>query len=264
MTDRLTVAIHKLTSCSGCQLSVINQGPDLLRLLDFIEFKHFIEAGLYAPDEAVDVALVEGSVTTHADLRRLTQARQRSRYLITMGACATSGGVQALRNMADGEAWKQAVYAQPDFVASLSTSTPVAEHVKVDFELWGCPVTRQQLAALFQQLRHGVLPEDDAEKLCMACKRAQTVCVMITQQKPCLGPVVRTGCGALCPAFGRACYGCFGPSEQPNCDAIANRFAGLGLMPETIAQRFAAIHSYSDSNRTQTQRWQAINVRNMP
>ncbi|MEW9798324.1 hypothetical protein [Alteromonas sp. CYL-A6] len=260
MANTLTVAIHKLTSCSGCQLSFLNLGSDLLKVLEKVTFVHFIEAGLYAPDDDVDLVLVEGSVSTADDLARLELARSHAKWLVTMGACATSGGVQALRNMGNKDEWTRTVYAHPEFIETLDNSTPVAEHVKVDFELWGCPVTAAQLIALIQQLSAGVLPKDDAEKVCMACKRDQNVCVMVTRQAPCLGPVVRTGCGALCPAFGRACYGCFGPSEQPNATSLSNRFAGLGLQPDAIVQRFAAIHSHAPSNQTQIQRWQQINV----
>lgn len=242
-------------------MSFINQGPDLLKLMELVTFTHFIEAGLFNPDIDVDVALVEGSVSTDDDLARLQKIRTNSQWLITVGACATSGGVQALRNMADKEAWKRAVYAHPEFVETLRDSTPVAEHVRVDFELWGCPVTQNQVTHLMQQLSVGVLPKDDAEKVCMACKRQQNVCVMVTQQAPCLGSVVRTGCGALCPAFGKACYGCFGPSEQPNCTSLSNRFAGFGLLPEEIAQRFAAIHSHSEPYREQIRRWREISVK---
>ena len=260
MSKKLTIAVHKLTSCSGCQLGFINQGTDLLHITELVTFTHFIEAGLYDSETPVDIALVEGSVSTDDDLARLNMVRERSKWLVTIGACATSGGAQALRNMEDKEAWKQSVYPHPEFIETLRDSTPVAEHVKVDFELWGCPVTAAQLTQLIQQLSQGVLPKDNAEKLCMACKREQNVCVMVTQQAACLGPVVRTGCGAICPSFGKACYGCFGPSEQPNSHSIANRFAGFGLVPEEVAQRFAGIHSHCSTNREQILHWQELNV----
>ncbi|WKE64207.1 sulfhydrogenase subunit delta [Gallaecimonas kandeliae] len=260
---KLRLAVHKLTSCSGCQLALLNQGPGLLALLEEVEILHFIEAGAEDPDAQVDLALVEGSVSTPADLERLKRIRSNSKLLVTMGACATSGGVQALRNLADAKDWMAAVYARPDFIATLASSTPVAEHVKVDFELWGCPITAQQLNHFVRLLRLGTLARDDAEKLCMDCKRRQQVCVVVTQGAPCLGPVVRTGCGALCPAFGRPCYGCFGPSEQPNGDSLANRFAGLGLLPEEVAKRFAAIHSHNPAFNAQYRRWQGIDVREL-
>lgn len=258
--SKLAIAIHKLTSCSGCQLALLNQGIGLLDLLEQVEIKHFIEGGINHFTAEVDIAFVEGSVSTSEDLERVQLIRQRSKLVVSIGACATSGGIQALRNLSD-ENWLQAVYAKPEFVSSLQHSTGIAEHIKVDFELWGCPITVSQLNHFIQQLLLGSKPKPSGEKLCMDCKRQQQVCVLVTQQAPCLGPVVRTGCGALCPTFGRACYGCFGPSEQPNCDSLANRFAGLGLMPIEIAQRFAAIHSHSPPFKDQYQRWQTIHVR---
>lgn len=255
---KLRIAIHKLTSCSGCQLAILNQGPQLLDLLDEVEIVHFIEGGLYDPDASVELALVEGSVTTPEDASRLQQARANSGLLVSIGACATSGGIQALRNMQDEPAWKQAIYAKPEFIRTLALSTPIKDHVNVDFELWGCPITVGQLNNFIRQLRLGTLPIDNKEKLCMECKRHQQVCVMVTRQSPCLGPVTRTGCGALCPAFGRACYGCFGPSEQPNGKSLGNRLAGLGLMPAQIAQRFASIHSQAPDFNAQYHHWHAL------
>lgn len=259
--NKLKVAVHKLTSCSGCQLAFLNQGPALLGLLELVEFTHFIEGGLYNPDAEVDLALVEGSVSTLDDLERLQKIRQHSKYLVSVGACATSGGIQALRNFADKDEWKMSVYAHPEFVEELKDSKAVAEHTKVDFELWGCPVTQGQVTHLVQQLSIGVFPKDNPEKLCMDCKRHNHVCVLVTGQAPCLGPVVRTGCGALCPKFGKACYGCFGPSEQPNCESLSNRLAGFGMVPEEISQRFAAIHCDSKPFKEQIHHWNAISVR---
>lgn len=258
---KLKVAVHKLTSCSGCQLAFLNQGEQLVKLLECAEFTHFIEAGLYGPDESVDIAFIEGSVSTHDDLCRLKHAREHARYLISIGACATSGGIQALRNMADKDLWKQTVYAHPEFIEELADCTAVAQHVKVDFELWGCPVTVDQVTHMIQQVHVGVLPIDNAEKLCMECKRKNYVCVMVTKHEPCLGPVVRTGCGALCPRFGRGCYGCFGPSEQPNCSSLTNRFSGFGLLPEDIVEKFAAIHSQTQVFNEQIRYWDTISVK---
>lgn len=258
---KLRVAVHKLTSCSGCQLAFLNQGETLLELLELVDFIHFIEAGIYGPDEQVDLAFVEGSVSTPEDLKRVTRVRENSRLVVSIGACATSGGIQAMINMADANAWKQAIYAHPEFIATLGSSVGIAEHIKVDYELWGCPITVRQVNHFIRQLQFGAAPNIDAEKLCLECKRQQNVCVVVTQQAPCLGPVVRTGCGALCPAFGRACYGCFGPSEQPNCHSLANRFAGLGLVAGEVARRFASIHSHAKPFREQSQHWEAIDIR---
>ena len=249
MTDKAKVAVHKFSSCDGCQLAFLNLGPALLDLAQAVELVHFAEAGPLAEDAEVDIAFVEGSVTTPHDVERIARVRERSKYLVTIGACATAGGIQALRNHADGEAWMAAVYATPAHIDTLATSTPISQHVKVDFELWGCPVNGRQLVATVNSLLLGVSPADPAEKVCMTCKQNQTVCVMVARGVPCMGPVTRTGCGALCPAFGRDCFACYGPAESPNTRALARRLDGLGLSAEATAHRFAYINSEAPAFR---------------
>jgi sulfhydrogenase subunit delta len=191
----------------------------------------------------VDIAFVEGSITTPDEQERIKRVRANSRYLITIGACATAGGLQALRNHADAVEWMKAVYARPEFIKTLSTSTAIADHVRVDFELWGCPVNSRQILATVRALLFGVVPLQQHDSLCMECKRQGNVCVLVTQQKPCMGPVTQTGCGALCPRFGRDCYACYGPAENPNTVSLAQRFQGIGLLPETIVRKFLHINS---------------------
>lgn len=256
---KITVAIHKLTSCSGCQLAFLNQGGGLLNLLDYIEIAHFIEGGIYNPDCEVDVAFVEGSISTPHDLERAKSLREKSKLVVTIGACATSGGVQALRNITQlnggRDSMMAGVYAKADFIETLDNSEPVASVIKVDYELWGCPVSTDQMASFLSQLLLGAEPKIDKEKLCMQCKRQQTVCVLVTKQAPCLGPVTRTGCGAMCPSYGKACYNCYGPSEQPNIRGMANRLEGLGFVDSEIANRFALFHSNIPEFRKEILRW---------
>ena len=237
------VAVHKFSSCDGCQLAFLNLGPTLLELAARVDIVHFAEAGPVAPDAPVDIAFVEGSISTPHDEDRIRRVRASARHLVTIGACATAGGVQALRDLANAREWTAAVYAQPEHIASLDTSTPIARHVKVDLELWGCPVTGRQVLAAVRALLYGVVPPDEADKVCLECKRRQTVCVMVARGSPCLGPVTRTGCGAICPAFGRDCYGCFGPAENPNTAALSRRLEGLGLAPAAIARRYLFINN---------------------
>ena len=253
--NKVRVAVHKFASCDGCQLAFLNAGEDLLRLAQLVDIVHFAEAGPLAPDAPVDIAFVEGSITTPEDGERIRRIRANSGYLITIGACATAGGLQALRNLADGARWLGEIYAQPDYISSLSTSTAISDHVPVDFELWGCPVSMRQVMATIRALLFGVAPVDDADKVCMECKRSLAVCVLVSRGEPCLGPVTRTGCGALCPRFGRDCYGCFGPAETINSDALGYRFEGLGLVPEQIAQRFLFINNGAPSFRDAGLRW---------
>lgn len=237
------VAVHKFSSCDGCQLAFLNLGPALLELAALVDIVHFAEAGPVDAEAPVDIAFVEGSIATPEDEDRIRRVRASARHLVTIGACATAGGVQALRDLANVREWVAAVYARPEFIASLDTSTPISRHVKVDLELWGCPVTGRQVITAVRALLSGVVPPEEADKVCMECKRRLTVCVMVARGVPCLGPVTRTGCGAICPAFGRDCYGCFGPAENPNTAALSRRLEGLGLAPAAVARRYLFINN---------------------
>mgnify|MGYP000462791243 CR=1 FL=1 len=242
-TNRPRVAVHKFSSCDGCQLAFLNLGEPLLELAERVELVHFAEAGPLDPDAEVDVAFVEGSVSTPEDIERILHIRAHSRMLIAIGACATSGGIQALRNDADGAAWVAQIYSHPDAIHSLAHSTPISTHVKVDFELWGCPVSGPQILQVVNSLLLGVAPRDNADKVCTECKRHGYPCVLVSRGVPCMGPVTRAGCSALCPSLGRDCYGCYGPAENANTDALAAQFERLGLAPQAVAQRFQSINS---------------------
>ncbi len=211
---RPRIAVVKFASCDGCQLSILNLEDDLLALGEALDIAYFPEASSNMQPGPYDIAFVEGSITCPEDLPRILDLRQQTTTLITIGACATSGGIQALRNWADVEAFKQAVYPSPEYIHSLSTSTPISEHVAVDYELWGCPIDKQQLLRVLTDLLRGVTPRIPTHSVCLDCKRQGHVCVLVAKGMPCLGPVTRTGCGAICPAMGRECYGCFGPAEH--------------------------------------------------
>ena len=248
------IAVHKFSSCDGCQLAFLNLGEDLLALNELVDIVHFAEAGMLDEAAEVEIAFVEGSISTQADVERIQQIREQSHYLITIGACATAGGLQALRNLSDG-GWLQAIYAQPEYIDSLHHVSPISQQVRVDLELWGCPINQQQLVTAIRSLLWGVIPKLEQNKVCLECKRQQQVCVMVTQGTACMGPVTHIGCGALCPAAGRGCYGCFGPAENPNTAALGEWFAGLGLLPEQIANQFLAINNQAEPFTTTGKAW---------
>lgn len=237
------LAVHKFASCDGCQLALLNAGEDLLQLSKHVDIVHFAEAGPVNPDSNVDIAVVEGSISTPHDAERIKKIRDNSNYVITIGACATSGGLQALRNFADVGEWTSAIYAKPQYIQTLAHSDPIREHIHVDFELWGCPVNTRQVLNAIRDLLSGVVPKDESDKVCQECKRRNYSCVVVSQGLPCLGPVTRTGCGALCPGLGRECYGCYGPAENCNSEALATQFKSLGLSPADIVKRFRFLHS---------------------
>ena len=221
-----TLAVWKFASCDGCQLSLLDLEDELLALADRLQIAYFLEASSASVQGPYDVSLVEGSVTTAHDAERIREVRASSRVLITIGACATTGGIQALRNFADVEEFTRIVYASPDYISTLATSTPISAHVPVDFELNGCPINKYQLLEVISAHLNGRRPRVRAHSVCIDCKRRGTVCVMVAHGTPCLGPVTHAGCGALCPAYDRGCYGCYGPKETPNTASL-DTWSGL-------------------------------------
>lgn len=243
MSIKPRLAVHKFTSCDGCQLAFLNAGEALLTLSELVDMVHFAEAGTVEPDALVDIAFVEGSISTPAEERRIKQIRDNSKYLITIGSCATAGGIQALRNVADSREWIASVYASPEHIQSLSTSTAISRHVRVDWELWGCPVNGTQVLEAVRFLLSNATPRIKRDAECLECKRRGNVCVLITQKQACMGPVTQTGCGAICPSLGRGCYACYGPQERPNTRSLGERFELFGLSKDAIAQKFLHINN---------------------
>lgn len=249
--QRPRVAVHKFSSCDGCQLAFLNAGEALLAISELVEFVHFAEAGPVDPEAPADIAFIEGSISTPEEIERLAKIRINSRYLISIGACATAGGLQALRNLyaAGVDEWRQAVYATPEYVASLDTATAIADNVKVDLEIWGCPVNTAQIVSALHDLLNGVQPTQSRDKVCMECKRQNAVCVMVARGLPCMGPVTRTGCGSICPRYSRDCYACYGPAETLNTDALGARLTELGLDDRAVTRRFHFINSHAPAFR---------------
>lgn len=228
MSLKPKLAVFKFASCDGCQLSLLNAESELLAIADKVEIAYFLEARSRMLESPYDVSLVEGSVTTEHDAQRIQEIRRQSRFLVTIGACATAGGIQALRNWANVDDFVRQVYATPEYISTLSTSTPIAAHVPVDFELRGCPINVKQLVELVSALVVGRQPRVPKYSVCMECKRRGTVCVAVAQGIACLGPVTHAGCGALCPDFDRECYGCFGPKENTNTASLSSFYEQRG------------------------------------
>ncbi len=243
------VAVFKMASCDGCQLQLLDAEEALLELAGAIDIVNFAEASSHIEPGPYDVTLVEGSVSTPETEEQIKEIREQSKVLVTIGACATSGGVQALRNIADTDAFVHTVYPTPEFVKTLEDSHPISDFVKVDLELTGCPVDRGELLGAVTALLNGTMPRVSTSPVCVECKRRGYVCVIVANGEPCLGPVTRTGCGALCPGFGRGCYGCFGPSQPPNTEALGARFLTLGLSKKEAADKFRFITGWAPAFR---------------
>jgi coenzyme F420-reducing hydrogenase gamma subunit len=244
-----TLAVWKFASCDGCQLSLLDCEDELLLLADRLQIAHFLEASSATVDGPYDVSIVEGSITTAHDAERIQEVRRHSRALITIGACATAGGIQALRNFADVEDFTSIVYASPEYISTLGTSTPISAHVPVDFELNGCPINKSQLLEVIAAHLAGRRPHVRAHSVCVECKRRGTVCVMVAHGTPCLGPVTHAGCGAICPAYDRGCYGCYGPMESPNTAALSARMAELGSDEVDLVRIYRTFNADSEAFR---------------
>ena len=231
---RPRLAVFKFASCDGCQLSLLDCEDELLAVASAVEIAYFPEASSRMEPGPYDVALVEGSITTPHDAQRIQDVRRISRTVVTIGACATAGGIQSLKNWADHEDYLRCVYASPEYISTLATSTPIADHIKVDFELRGCPISRHQLLEVIGALVNGRRPRLPAHSVCLDCKRKGTVCVEVARGIPCLGPVTHSGCGAICPSYDRGCYGCFGPVAQSNCHSLTTQYLDAGNTAETL------------------------------
>jgi coenzyme F420-reducing hydrogenase gamma subunit len=235
------LAVWKFASCDGCQLSLLDCEDELLAVAGAIEIAYFPEATRGVVRGPYDVSLVEGSVTTPHDAERIHAVRKQSRVLITIGACATAGGIQALRNFRDVREFTQAVYARPDFISTLETSTPIKAHVNVDFELHGCPINKHQLIEVLAAFVNNRKPNTPGHSVCIECKLRGTPCVLV-RGIACLGPVTHAGCGAICPAYNRGCYGCYGPMETPNTPALAQKLADVGMGERDIRRVFSTFN----------------------
>ena len=242
MESRPTLAVWKFSSCDGCQLSLLDVEDDLLAIADRVQIAHFLEASSATVEGPYDVSLVEGSITTPEEAERIKEVRAASHALVTIGACATAGGIQALRNYADIDDYVAAVYASPEYISTLATSTPIADHVDVDFELRGCPINKNQLLELVSAMLQRRKPSIATHSVCVECKSRGIPCVMVSHGIPCLGPVTQAGCGALCPAYNRGCFGCFGPAETPNMASLESWWRNLGVDEKGLQRALATFN----------------------
>jgi sulfhydrogenase subunit delta len=246
---RPSLAVWKFASCDGCQLSLLDCEDELLALAESVHIAHFTEMSRASVAGPYDVSLVEGSITTPVDAERIVEIRANSRRLVTIGACATAGGIQGLRNFAASGAYAETVYAHPEYLASLETSTPISAHVEVDYELHGCPIDRGQLLEVLTAALAGRTPVVPGYSVCQECKGRGTVCLLVAGAIPCLGPVTRSGCGALCPTVGRGCFGCFGPTDTANTASLAAQLSRQGMAPVDVSRLFATFNANAPAFR---------------
>jgi len=246
------LAVWKFASCDGCQLSLLDCEDELLTVAGAVDIASFPEASRAVVRGPYDLSLVEGSITTPHDEQRIQKIRKMSKSLVTIGACATAGGIQALRNFKDVREFVSVVYARPEYISTLNKSTPISDHVFVDFELQGCPINKMQLIELLSAFLAGRRPNVAPHSVCIECKIRGNVCVMVAQGAMCLGPVTHAGCGAICPSFNRGCYGCFGPKETPNSASLSGWFGAHGKKDEELVRAFRGFNAYAEAFRKES------------
>jgi coenzyme F420-reducing hydrogenase gamma subunit len=249
MPGKPRLAVFKFASCDGCQLSLLDAENELLAVAENVEIAYFLEARTRELAGPYDVGLVEGSVTTAHDAERIKEVRRQCKFLVTIGACATAGGIQALRNWANVEEFTRAVYAKPEYIHTLKASTPISDHARVDFELRGCPINKNQLVELISALLWGRKPRVPRHSVCMECKRRGVVCVAVAQGIACLGPVTQDGCGIICPSFNRECFGCFGPKERPNLISLTSYYENRGTAKDQLVRLTHNFNAYAPEFR---------------
>ncbi|HUK80525.1 MAG TPA: hypothetical protein VLU91_07685 [Nitrososphaerales archaeon] len=243
------LGVFKFSSCDGCQLSILDAEEELLALLDKVELGDFLEASSASTGPPYDIALVEGSISTPEEAERIVRIRKESKTLVAIGACATSGGLQALRNWSRLGLFESAVYPEPEVARAMEKALPVSDFATVDFELRGCPVSKAQLLQSLASVLRGAKPRLSTSSVCFECKRAGNACVLVAGGTPCLGPVTASGCGALCPSWSRGCYGCFGPSDDANLDSYTSWLTAHGIDRQTIALLLKGANSRSPEFR---------------
>ena len=252
--EKPKLALWKFASCDGCQLSLLDCEDELLAVAGAVQISHFLEASRAVVKGPYDLSLVEGSITTAHDAERIHQVRRASKRLVTIGACATAGGIQALRNFKDVREFIKIVYATPEYISALETSTPISAHVKVDFELRGCPISKSQLIETIIAFLNNRKPVTPPHSVCLECKLRGNVCVMVAHGVPCLGPVTHAGCGALCPAYNRGCFGCFGPQETPNTTSLSDQLSRLNVQSDELVRMYRGFNAGAKPFRRESEK----------
>jgi sulfhydrogenase subunit delta len=247
------LAVWKFSSCDGCQLTLLDCEDELLAIVDRMDIANFPEASRAVEKGPYNISLVEGSITTPHEAERIHKIRRASKFLVTIGACATAGGIQALRNFKDVKEFTSIVYATPAYIETLNKSTPIKDHVFVDFELRGCPISKYQLVEVLSAFLHGRKPNTPPHSVCIECKQRGTPCLLVSGGIPCLGPVTHAGCGAICPAYNRGCYGCFGPMDTPNTDSLSAKWSDLGVKDPDIVRAFRGFNAYAEAFRRESE-----------
>jgi sulfhydrogenase subunit delta len=211
------IGIYELTGCAGDALLILDCEEELLDIFQAADIQSFLMAKSDNIDGELDVALVEGSVTTEKEIEELKDIRHRAKIVVAIGLCATTGGLQA--RFTDSQEWKknlEKVYGDVEMIHTTAIqSKPIDAYIDVDFYLPGCPIGKEQFLNFFTRLVGGSPPEKYPKPVCVSCKYNENLC-LLKQGFSCLGPLTADGCGSVCINHNLPCLGCWGPVEGAN------------------------------------------------
>lgn len=236
---KLKVGIFSLTSCSGCQIRILDLEDHLLEIFKLVDILHFpLLIKKEKPVNHFDVAFVEGAVTTEEQLKQLKKIRKKSKILIALGTCATYGGIPSIKDYGYRHEIEKTVYPEPvPFVHALGVCG-VYPHVRVDYFLRGCPPEKEEILRVLLEIVVGKkVPRNIDDPVCIECRAKENVC-LLQKGELCMGPITFAGCDALCPSNDRNCYGCRGPFEDANVHSLLKLFEKTGVSEEDIRRMF--------------------------
>jgi sulfhydrogenase subunit delta len=237
------VAIFDFACCEGCQLQIVNLEEEILDLIGAVDVVEWREAMAETSTE-YDIAIIEGSITRPEDEERIKEIRDRAKVLIAIGACATIGGINKLKNNFELDEVRECVYGKAGKMEHLDTSMTKAidEVVKVDFKIHGCPMNAEEFTYAVRCLLMGKTPEIPDYPVCVECKLKENVCRW-EYDEICLGPITRAGCGAKCPSASFRCFGCRGYIDNPNMDAAKDVMEKYNLSVDDLKSKLVLFGS---------------------
>lgn len=224
------VAFFDFAGCEGCQLTALDALQTHPELLEAIEIVQFREA-MSERGEDYQVAFVEGSYTRPEDRARLQKIRDQAQIVIAFGACAHTGGVNAMRNEQPADHVQRYVYGDFARLHSIDHARPISDVIAVDGFIPGCPIDREEFVSAVRYLLQGRLPEIPDYPVCVECRLQEISCLFL-QGTMCLGSITRAGCGAICTAHGLGCLGCRGQVSNANLAGLEAAVVEFGILRE--------------------------------
>jgi len=241
------ISFHDFTCCEGCQLQVLNCEDEMLDILGAVEIVQFREA-IDDRGEDYDIAFIEGAFSRESDRARLENIRKNAKIVVALGACATTGGLNVLKNFRGIEPAMKEVYGDKASWYETSAALPIDAAIKVDVKIHGCPIPKQEFLEVVKSVLAGRKPQIPDYPVCVECKLRENVC-LYHKGEYCMGVVARAGCNAWCPSYGGRCYACRGLISDPNDKAAKDILAEKGLTLEKVMQEFRLFNGVYDVSK---------------